>query len=137
MFEKILVPIDLGHTETLARALGVAAELAKSHDSEVIYMGVYGNVPTDVARFSNEYPDKLKAFAEQQAQEHGIKTVPHAAFSTDPAVEIASTILSVTEETGADVIVMASHVPGWTEHIFHSNAGYTACHAKVSVFVIR
>ena len=38
---------------------------------------------------------------------------------------------------GADLVIMASHVPGMLEHIFSSHGGYIAQHAKVSVFVVR
>jgi len=32
---------------------------------------------------------------------------------------------------------MASHEPGFFEHIFSSHGGYIAQHAKVSVLVVR
>jgi nucleotide-binding universal stress UspA family protein len=32
---------------------------------------------------------------------------------------------------------MTSHVPGVIEHVFSSNAGYVASHAKCSVVVLR
>ena len=38
---------------------------------------------------------------------------------------------------GVDLVVMASHVPGFREYIFHSNAGFLASHTDLSVFVVR
>ena len=57
--------------------------------------------------------------------------------SHDPAVDLDDSLMQAIADTGADLVVMASHVPGLPEHIFASNAGYLANHASVSVFVIR
>ncbi|MGI9488077.1 MAG: universal stress protein [Geminicoccaceae bacterium] len=137
MFTKILVPVDLGHLEGLSRALAVAAEMAKSHTAEVVYVGVYGNVPAADVPPPGDYAATLKAFSDQQAATHGIKATSVPLFSHDPQAELTSAVLSAAVDAKADVIVMASHIPGWVEHIFHSNAGYVACHATISVFVVR
>ncbi|MFY0613942.1 MAG: universal stress protein [Hyphomicrobiaceae bacterium] len=137
MFSRILVPVDLGHLESLARALDVAAEMAKAHTAEVVYVGVYGTLRSPAAANPQEYTDKLTAFSEQQAAAHGISTRSLPVFSHDPQAELTSLLLSAATDAQADVIVMASHIPGWVEHVFHSNAGYIASHAPISVFVIR
>ncbi|MFT5511440.1 MAG: nucleotide-binding universal stress UspA family protein [Hyphomicrobiaceae bacterium] len=137
MFSKILVPVDLGHLEDLSRALETAAEMAKAQNAEVVYVGVYGNLRSSAAPNPKEYTDKLAAFSDEQASIHGISTTPFPVFSHDPQAELTSLLLSAAIDTMSDVIVMASHVPGWVEHVFHSNAGYIASHASVSVFVIR
>ena len=41
------------------------------------------------------------------------------------------------EAQGADLVVMASHVPGLLDHIFTSNAGHVATHSAASVFIVR
>lgn len=137
MFKKILVPVDLAHVDALSRALSVAAELARSHGAEVVFVGVFGGLPSTAASSPNNYKAKLQTFADEQAQAEGIKASAAPIFSHDPEVELGSALLAAVTNTGADVVVMASHVPGWTEHVFHSNAGYMACHAAVSVFVVR
>ena len=137
MFTKIMVPIDLGHLDDLAQALAAAAQMAKSHNAEVIYVGVYGNVPTEAVPPAQDYSAELEAFADSQAAAHGIATTSIPVFSHDPQAELASALLSAATDAKADVIVMASHIPGWAEHIFHSNAGYIASHAPISVFVVR
>lgn len=137
MFKKILVPVDLGHLETLSRALRVACELAKSHDAEVVYASVYGNQSRTGLPQPNDYADELEAFAERQGAAQGISASALPIFSHDPDAELSSALVSAAGEIGADAIVMASHIPGWVEHIFHSNAGYVACHSTASVFVVR
>ncbi|MEM7507870.1 MAG: universal stress protein [Pseudomonadota bacterium] len=137
MFKKIMFPVDLGALDALERALDIAVRMAREGGAELCFVGVYGSAPSSEAHFTAKYKEKLAAFAAQQGAAHKLKTSAYPAFSHDPAVEIASTLLDAIGETGADAVVMASHMPGWMEHVFHSNAGYVACHAPVSVFVVR
>lgn len=137
MFKKIMVPVDLGHVDALEKALNVAANMAKSHDAEVVYVGVYSNLPAANTPAPDQYPDALAAFAKDQAKASRIKATSHPVFSHDTQAELMSLLMRAVDDTGADAIVMASHIPGWIEHVFHSNAGYMASHAAVSVFVVR
>lgn len=138
MFRKILVPVDLAHLDSLERALDVAAEMSKQHDSPIVYVGVTGTEPTEVARTPEEHAEKMEEFARRQSHKYtlhgaeGLSRVSH-----DRAVELDSVLMKTIEETGADLVIMASHRPGLLEHVFPSNAGYLASHAKVSVFVVR
>lgn len=84
-----------------------------------------------------EYRQRLEAFADSHAGTHGSGASTHVIVSHDPAIDLDSRLLQAIEETGADLVVMGSHVPGVIEHLFSSNAGYIASHAKVSVFVVR
>ncbi len=137
MFKKIMVPVDLGHLDGLSNALAVAAQMGKSYNADVVYVGVYGNVPANDVPPPQDYAGKLKAFSDDQAAKNGITATSVPVFSHDLTAELTSLLLSAASDTGADAIVMASHIPGWAEHIFHSNAGYIASHAPISVFVVR
>ncbi len=137
MFSKILVPVDLGHLDRLRKALAVAAAEARAHGAPVVYMGVTEETPGAVARTPEEYGDKLAAFAAEQASEHGIEAEAMAIMSTDPAAEINKLILKAVKDSGADLVVMASHPPRMLDWILPSHGGHVAEHADVSVFVIR
>ena len=137
MFTKILVPIDFSHLEDSSGAIAVATQMAKSYGAEVVFVGVYGNVPTNAVPPAHEYPAELRAFSQRQAMANGIATTSVPVFSHDPQAELASALLSAAAGAGADVIVMAAHIPGWVERIFRSNAGYIANKAPISVFVVR
>lgn len=137
MLKKIMVPVDLAHLGGLQKALGIAAEMAKSHDAEVVYVGVYSSLPESGGPTPDKFPEALQAFANEQASKFGIKAQGHPVFSHDTTAELTSLLLDAAKDTASDTIVMASHVPGWIEHVFHSNAGYIASHATVSVFVVR
>ncbi|MEO1197830.1 MAG: universal stress protein [Pseudomonadota bacterium] len=137
MYQRIMVPVDLAHLDRLDKALTTASDIAKHHGAPVSYVGITSSQPSAVAHTPEEFEDKLIAFAQDQAARHGLETSAKAYVTHDPAVDLDQTLLHAISDTGADLVVMASHVPGLIEHIFASNAGYVASHATVSVFVIR
>jgi nucleotide-binding universal stress UspA family protein len=137
MYRKIMVPVDLAHIERLDKAITTATDLAKHYGIPMCFVGVTAETPTEVAHTPKEFGEKLKAFGATQSQRHDLDIDTAAYSSHDPAVDLDATLLAAAKENGADLIVLASHVPGLPEHIFASNAGAVAAHAKVSVFVVR
>ena len=137
MYKKIMVPVDLAHVERLEKAITTATDLAKHYGATICFVGVTAETPTEVAHTPREFGEKLKAFGAKESERHGLAVDTAAYPSHDPAVDLDKTLLAAAKENGADLIVMASHVPGLREHIFASNAGTVASHAGVSVFVIR
>ena len=137
MYRKIMVPVDLAHVERLDRALATAADLAKRYRIPVCYVGVTTGTPSPVAHTPQEYGERLARFGTEQVAAHGLDAQTAAYTSHDPAVDLDDKLIEAADEIDADLIVMASHVPGLPEHIFASNAGAVAAHAKVSVFVVR
>jgi nucleotide-binding universal stress UspA family protein len=137
MYSKIVVPVDLAHADRLEKALSVAADLAKHYQAELHYIGVTSSAPGAVAHNPEEFAQKLKAFADEQSAARGVAVQADAVTSPDPVRDLDDTLRHTIDELGADLVVMASHVPGFAEHIFSSNAGYLATHAGVSVLVVR
>lgn len=137
MYKKIMVPVDLAHIERLEKAIGVSTDLAKHYHIPICFVGVTAETPTEVAHTPHEYAEKLDQFGAMQAKTHGLDVDTVAYPSHDPAIDLDKTLIGAAGEKGADLIVMASHVPGFPEHIFASHAGAVASHAGVSVFVVR
>lgn len=137
MFKTIMCPVDLAHADKLHKALQCAADQARIYDAEVIYVGVTAPTPGAVARNPEEFAEKLAAFAEAQGAQHGHTAKSHAMLSHDPTADIEHTLLKATTETGADLVVMASHVPNVLDHIWPSNGGKLAEHVKCSILVVR
>ena len=137
MYKSIMVPVDLEHADRLEKALETAADLSKHYRAPICYVGITAATPGRVAHTPEEFAGKLEAFGKDQAARHGIDASTRTAVSHDPAVDLDRTLMQAIADTGADLVVMASHVPGLPEHVFASNAGYLANHAGVSVFVIR
>lgn len=137
MFTRIMTPVDLAHLDRLERSLRCGADLARLWDIPVIYVGVTAQTPGSIAHTPEEYARKLQAFAAGQASARGVAAEAHAMISHDPTAELDDALLGAVAETGADLVVMASHVPGLTDYIWPSNGGKVAAHATASVMVVR
>ena len=137
MYNNIMVPVDLGHTKTLGRALETAADLAKHYGEKVTYVGVTSSAPGSVANSPEDYQAKLGEFAKSQADAHNVKTAAHSAVSHDPSVDLDPTLLKAAATIEADLIVMQSHIPGLADHLWPSNGGKIARQAKCSVMIVR
>ncbi len=137
MFRRILAPVDLLHLGKLERALQVTEEEAKHHNAPVTFVSVAAAAPGELAHNPEEFRSKLEAFAREQAETRGIEATALAIISHDPTTDIDDALLEAVKETGADLVIMASHKPGFAEYFWPANGGKVASHSNVSVFVVR
>ncbi len=137
MYKVIAVPVDLAHVDRLPKALETAANLAKAWGATLYYVGATTETPSSVAHTPKEFAAKLEQFAAERSAALGIEARAKSLVSHDPAVDLDRDLLKAFDEIGADLVVMASHIPGIKDHLISSNAGWIASHAKVSVFVVR
>ena len=137
MYKRIMVPVDLAHLTRLDKALATARDLAGHYKAEVVYVGVSAATPSSIAHGPADFEQKLTDFAASQAETGGIAASAHAVTSHDPAIDLDPTLLKAVEDTGADMVIMASHIPNITDYIWPSNGGAVAGHAKVTVMVVR
>ena len=139
MYSKILVPVDLAHTDKIVKALNTAIDMAKHYNATLCYVSVTNTTPGAAAHNPKELAEKLNEFAEEQGKSHGISTDSMVMESPDTAVELDDKLLQAIRETGVDLVVMASHPPGIGDrlHILHSNGASIVKHSDVSVFVVR
>ena len=81
----------------------------------------------------------MKEFAEEQGNAHGIKTDAEVLESVGTAVELDDRLLDAIKDTGADLVIMASHPPGIGDklHLLRSNGANIVKHSDISVFVVR
>jgi nucleotide-binding universal stress UspA family protein len=137
MFSKIMVPVDLVHKDTLQKALDVAGDMAKQYDASIDVVSVGGEWPSELGHNPHEFGDRLEDFATDLREKYGVKVKADPLMSHDPAVDTTSELMKAIDKIGADLVIMASHKPGFFEHIFSSHGGYIAQHAKVSVLIVR
>ncbi|SDU02853.1 universal stress protein [Stappia sp. ES.058] len=137
MYKKIIVPVDLAHAQKLAKAMKTAADLARHYQIPVCYVGVTTETPGSVAHTPTEYSEKLATFAKAQSEANGIETSSHMVVTHDPSIDLDPALLKAIDETGADLVVMASHVPNVADYLWPSNGGTVAGRSKASVFVVR
>ncbi|WP_029032505.1 universal stress protein [Salinarimonas rosea] len=137
MYRKILTPIDLAHRDRLAKAVDTAIDLARHWAIPVVLVGVTEAAPSAIAHNPQEYARKLAAFAEETAQATGVAVEARAYTAHDPATQIDETILKAVADTGADLVVMASHAPTIGDALVPSHGGRLASHTAISVFLVR
>jgi nucleotide-binding universal stress UspA family protein len=137
MYNKIMVPVDLAHLGALEKSLQIAADMARHYDAEICYVSVTANTPGPVARTPDEYERKLKAFADEQAGRHGQPTSSRMLISHDPTADLEKILVKTADEIGADLVLMATHLPHKVDAIMPSHGDKVAKHTDVSVFLVR
>ncbi len=137
MFTNIMMPVDLAHIDKLDRALKVAADLSSHYGAKITYVGVTANTPGPIAHTPDEYASKLADMAAGQASAHGIDTGSHMVVSHDPAVDIDDALIAARKELGADLVVMATHLPNIGDMFLPSHGGELARHSQASVLLVR
>jgi len=138
MFDKILLPIDLNHSESWETALPMAKRCAGS-GGKVHLLGIVHDL--GAAMVSSFLPDDfeksamedLKARLVDFAEEHAPGATAHVAHG-----HVAETILRIAEDMQSDLIVMASHPPNdFKTLLIGSNADKVVRHSSVPVLVVR
>jgi len=137
MYSDIMVPVSLAHLDRLDKALKVAADLARHYGAKLHYVGVTATPPSDVAHNPNEFAEKLQRFAAEQGVLYNIEVQAHPLISHDPTSDLNLVLEHAEETIGVDLVVMASHLPGFADLLFGSHGGHVASHSNMSVFVVR
>jgi len=137
MYSRIMVPVDMSHLDQLEKALKTAEDLAGLYGAEITYVSVTTEQPSAVAHTPAEFAQKLDAFAKARVDAGGHKATAKSYASHDPTVDMDKTLQQAVSDTGADMVVMASHKPGIADYFWGSHGGTLASHVGVSVFVVR
>ena len=136
MYKSIVVPIDLAHGERAKPMIEAAKKLADK-GSKLVLVNVVEDIPAYVAA---ELPggviEQSRKSAETKLKALGKEAGIHADVEVRNG-QSASAILAAAEERNADLIVIASHRPGWGDFLIGSTAARVVRHAKCSVHVIR
>ena len=137
MYSELMIPVDLRHVDQMDKALSLSADIAKLYGATLHIVGVTSSAPSETARTPEAFDEKLTAYANERSQALDATFVAHTEVSHDPSIDLDEVLQKAAKTIGADLIVMASHIPGFAEHFVSSNAGYTASHSAVSVFIVR
>lgn len=137
MFKQIMVPVDLQHIDQLEKSLTVAADLSKHYEASICYVGVTNEQPGPISHNPAEFEDKLDEFANEQAILRGVNATSRAFIGHDLVADVDDVLLKAVKEVGADLVIMASHVPTLVNYIWPSNGGKIAAHSDAAVFVVR
>lgn len=142
MYSEILLPVDLVHEKSWARALPAAIDIARRYGARLHILAIvpdYGM--TSIAAYFPEGFEKqalmraaedLKSFAAAHVPDD-VASQTHVGHGHPP-----EQILAQAEKLGADLIVMGSHQPDALRTLFiGSNADRVVHASPVSVLVVR
>jgi nucleotide-binding universal stress UspA family protein len=129
MYKKILLPVDLDYPEVAAKAMEVAREMASAEGASLTVISVQPIVIDESGTPPPDYQPKMEAYlAKNGGQIKGLLKLGGS---------ISAEIRYAAEEIGADLIVMGSHDPHFTDYLIGSNAAHVALHTPCSVMVVR
>lgn len=137
MYRKIMVPVDLAHLPQIAKAIDTAADLARLYGASIAFVSVTAETPSAIAHNPVEFAQTLEAFARSEATRLGVETSARAYTATDPTIDIDRTLIGAVEDTGADLVVMASHKPGVADYFWAAHGARLATNTAISVFLVR
>lgn len=137
--KKILLPIDLAQTEKAEALVAAAKQIGNAADSSFTLVYVVSSMPGYMmAELPEDFGDKAienaRGELEKFAIEHGL------GGNSEIVVRSGSPqrqIVSVAEEKGIDLIVIASHKPEAVDYLLGSVAAAVVRHAPCSVLVQR
>ena len=136
MYKRIVVAVDISHGELGQMLLDKAAQLLDD-GGDVRLLYVLDEVPSYIAA---ELPQDLSERRNAEARVE-LKAMAQGA-SVPVQVEVRSgaasgQILQCAEDTGADLIMIASHRPGLSDYFIGSTAARVVRHAQCSVLITR
>jgi nucleotide-binding universal stress UspA family protein len=141
MFKSIMLPIDLNHEGSWAKALPAAIELAQNFKAQLHLVSIVPDVGMSIVSqylpkdFEKKALDKagaaLKKFVSKNVPP-GLNANCHVAHGV-----IRTEIVSSAEKLGCDLIVMAPHRPEAIDILMSPKTNYVADHFKGSVLVVR
>jgi len=131
MFKSILIPVDLNSPDASDKAMTVAREMADADGAkltvvsvQVIAISASGNPPPD-------FRPEMDAFLAKHQGEGEINGLLKIGTSISAEIRYAA------KEISADLIVMNSHNPHYTDYLIGSNAAHVVLHTPCSVLVVR
>lgn len=137
MYNNIIIAVDPAHGER-GEQMATQARALMSKDCEVHLVSVVPELPGYV---SFEIPEDIRAKVETEtaaslhalAGKVGLKQAETRVRHGVPHREI----LAAADQSGADLIIIASHKPGLEDYLLGSTAGKVVRHARCSVLVVR
>ncbi len=140
MFETILAAIDLEHRDQGLEILSAAKSAADSDGSNIHLVTVVPSAPAIVSQFLQENYEQLAA---KEARKQLTELAQDAHVSRDEANclirfgSVYEEVIAAADAVGADLLVIGSHKPDFSDYLLGSNAARVVRHCDRSVLVIR
>lgn len=139
-YKRILVPVDLSEPSSWQGAFPVAIALARAFGAQLHVTTVVRDLDA-VWRSQYSLPayESMIAEADKRLASIVAESIPKemAVERTIGQGSVYAEILRTAKDSGADLIVMASHRPAMKDYLIGANAARVVRHASCSVLVVR
>ncbi len=140
MFKNFLVAVDLEHDTHNGGLLRVTSDMANAQGAQVHLLHVIRAAPAVVSQF---LPKSYESMASERIEKD--LTTLAASIELDEGSATVSVrfgdvyqeIRAHAENSGADLIIVASHKPNVGDYLLGTTAARVVRHASCSVFVVR
>lgn len=129
----ILVPIDMAEREQSEPAIEMAAWLARQTGARITALTVAKPLGDAFTEMPEVHQPEFEGFVAERSDHHAIPI--EALFRSHEAID--HVIREVIDQLAVDFVVMATHQPRISDHLFGSHASQTALHNDCSVLVLR
>lgn len=136
MYRKIVVPVDMGQLEKGEKILAKAKALL-DQGGAIVVVNVVETVPSYL---TIDLPVDFIDVSVKDAEDKLASLDAKFSTSAKRIVRVGSPareIIDVAEKEGADLIIIASHRPDFTNYLIGATADRVVRHAKCSVLVDR
>ncbi|CDZ30320.1 universal stress protein [Neorhizobium galegae] len=136
MYKKIIVAVDVSALEKGERILRNASNLLDG-DGTILIVNVVEDMP---AYLVSDLTVDLTVAARQDAERQLVDLRQKVGVEADIEIRQGSPareILAASEEQGADLIIVASHIPDLSNYLIGATADRIVRHATCSVLVDR
>ena len=140
MYNRILVPVDLGDIKVAQPAIDRAVALAKTSGAELKLLNVLSLIP---AAYLDYMPTNYDSQERERAEQDLAKLAAATGMAKDKIITtvrigaIYHEVLGEAKDWTADLIVVGSHDPSFATYLIGSNAANIVRHAHCSVLVVR
>jgi universal stress protein F len=136
MYKKIIVPVEMGQLEKGEKILAKAQALL-DEGGKIVLVNVVETVPSYL---TVDLPADFIDVSVKDAEEKLAALDVKFSAAAKQVVRIGSPareIMDLAEGEGADLIIIASHRPDFTNYLIGATADRVVRHAKCSVLVDR
>lgn len=139
MYSTILVPTDFVHEEQTIKSLQKAKKL--TNNGHIVILHVVDEIP---AYALGELPENIIVNITEDQIEHALKELKEIIDKSGVVAEVEvrkgraySNIIESAKEHNADLILINSHRPGFSDYLLGSTASKVVRHAQCAVLVDR
>lgn len=136
MYKTVIVPVDLSHVERIQPMVSAARQLS-TEDAEILLVNVIEDIPAYV---KSQVPISIREERDEEVRKHLKQIAKENGLGENIMVRTghaATEILAAAKEKNADLIVIASHKPGFGDFLIGSTAARVVRHAACTVHVVR